>query len=139
MHRLMFLIAITAFFSLTRCVSLRAYVKPPASQPTTAKTDNRAAIVDEIKTDQEAIKSIEDEITGFDKDAADAEALAKNPPANIADADKPAYIDQKKNDEQAAQDSAKDARERLKEVQKNLDDAKTRLAALMTDEAKHVR
>ena len=101
-----------------------------AAPATTAPSDDRAAINEEIKTDQDAVKSITDEIAGDDKDAADAETAAKNPPADLADSEKAAYVDTKKNDEQTAQDSAKQARERLKEAQKSLDDAKAKLKAL---------
>jgi hypothetical protein len=101
-----------------------------AAPATTAPSDDRAAINEEIKTDQDAVKSITDEIAGDDKDAADAETASKNPPANLSDSEKAAYVDTKKNDEQTAQDSAKEARVRLKEAQKSLDDAKGKLKAL---------
>ncbi len=97
---------------------------------TTTSSDDRAAVVDEIKTDQAAIKSINDEITGDDKDAADAETRAKNPPPTIAERDKTAYIDQQKNQEQMAQDAAGEARERLKEAEKSLEDDEIRLKAM---------
>jgi hypothetical protein len=100
------------------------------SKPTPAEAYQRALVNADIKTNQDAVKSITDEIAGDDKGAADAEALAKNPPANIADADKAAYIDQRKNEEQMLQDAAADARQRLAEAQKNLDESKNRLKAL---------
>jgi hypothetical protein len=87
------------------------------------------SIADEIKIDQEAIKPIQDEIAQHEKDAAGAEALAKNPPAGISADERPAYIDQKKNDAQTEHDAARDARDRLAEVQKSLDDANARLNA----------
>jgi hypothetical protein len=101
-----------------------------SNKPTPAEAYQRALVNADIKTNQDAVKSITDEIAGDDKSAADAEALAKNPPANIADADKAAYIDQRKNEEQMLQDAAGDARQRLTEAQKNLDEAKGRLKAL---------
>jgi hypothetical protein len=102
----------------------------PATQPATAPVQDRAAIEQEIKLDTDAIKSISDELAGHEKDAADAEALAKNPPANISDADRQAYIDKQKNDAQTAQDAAADARQHLKEAQDSLEQAKVRLKAL---------
>ena len=121
------------FRSMLFCLVIPVMCLPRAAHcapATTTASDDRAAITDEIKTDQDAIKSINDEIAGHDKDAADAEALAKNPPADVADADKTAYIDQRKNEEQMAQDAAKESRERLSEAKKDLDDARARLKAL---------
>jgi hypothetical protein len=112
-------------------IALISLHRPVLSAPaTTTASDDRAVINDEIKTDQDAIKLINTEIAGDDKDAADAEAAAKNPPANLSDSEKAAFVDQKKNDEQTAQDAAKEARERLIEAQKSLDDAKAKLKAL---------
>jgi len=106
-------------------------MKAPA---TTRSSEDRKAIIEEIKTDEEAVKSITDEVAGDDKDAHDAEEAAKNPPANLSDSEKAAYVDAKKNDEQTALDAAGDARERLTEAQKSLDDAKAKLKSL--DDAK---
>jgi chromosome segregation ATPase len=91
-------------------------------------TGDRDNIAAEVKTDQDALKPINDEIAQHEKDATDAEALAKNPPADVSADDKNGYIDGKKNDAQTARDAAKESRDRLKEAQKNLDDAKARLA-----------
>jgi hypothetical protein len=75
------------------------------------------------------VKQIGDEVSGHDKDVADDEALAKNPPGDVSADDRSAYIDGKKNDAQTARDAASDARTRLKEAQKSLDDAKGALGA----------
>jgi hypothetical protein len=91
-----------------------------------ADTD-RKSIAAEFATDETAINPISDELTQHQKDVADAESLAKNPPANLNEAQKDAFIDQKKNDAQTARDAANDCRERLNEAQKNLDDARTLL------------
>jgi len=76
------------------------------------------------------VKQITDEVAGHDKDVADDEALAKNPPANLAGDDRSNYIDARKNDAQTARDAATDARSRLKDAQKSLDDAKAALATV---------
>jgi hypothetical protein len=75
------------------------------------------------------VKQITEEVAQHDKDAADDEALAKNPPGDVGADDRTAYIDGKKNDEQTAKDAAADARSRLKDGQKSLEDAKGALAA----------
>jgi hypothetical protein len=78
------------------------------------------------------IKQISDEVAAHDKDVADDEAQAKNPPANLTGDDLSNYIDGRKNDAQAARDAATDARSRLKDAQKSLDDAKAALAAVQS-------
>ena len=107
----------------------RVMTKEQRDAAIASATGDRDGIAGEVKTDQEAIKPISDEIALHQKDAADAEALAKNPPADVSADDRTGYIDGKKNDAQTAKDAAKEAGERLKEAQKNLEDAKARLAA----------
>jgi hypothetical protein len=97
-----------------------------AVQSATADRDSAGTDVKDIQTN---IKQVNDEIAGHDKDAADDEALAKNPPADVSADDKPGYIDGKKNDAQTARDAAKEGRDRLAELQKTLDEAKAKQAA----------
>jgi hypothetical protein len=104
-----------------------------ADPPTTSS--DRDSIVSEMKSDQEAIKSISAEIVQDEKDAADAEALATTPPTNVKAEDRDAYIDARKNDAQTAHDAAKDARDRLEEAKKSLADATARLKAAGGDAA----
>jgi hypothetical protein len=94
--------------------------------PTTAPSDHDNAVA-EVKTDEEAIKSIGDELKQDQKDAADAEALAANPPADVTADRKDAYIDAQKNTAQTAHDAVKDAQERLDEAKKSLEEAKANL------------
>jgi len=76
------------------------------------------------------VKQISDEVAAHDKDVADDEADAKNPPPNLADDDRSNYIDGRKNDAQAARDAATDARSRLKDAHKSLEEAKAALLAV---------
>jgi predicted nucleic acid-binding Zn-ribbon protein len=94
-----------------------------------AATTDRNTANDDVKSATEALKPINDEIAQHDKDATDAEALAKNPPADVSADDRSNYIDARKNEAQAAHDAAKDARDRLKDAQKAVDDAKARVTA----------
>jgi hypothetical protein len=93
-------------------------------------TTDRDAAADDVKTHEGEVKQIKEEIAQHDKDAADADALAKTPPADIGADDRQSYIDQKKADAQTARDASKDAGDRLKEAQKTLDDSKAKLASL---------
>ena len=95
---------------------------PPTTTP--SDKDNIAA---EVKTDEEAVKSIGDELKTHEKEAADAEALAANPPAEVTADKKDAYIDSEKNEAQTAHDAVKDASDRLDEAKKSLEEAKTHL------------
>jgi hypothetical protein len=125
-----------ATYEAAQKAGTRVQTKEQRDAAIAAATTDRDNITAEVKTDQDAIKPISDEIAQHDKDAADAEALAKSPPADVAADDKNAYIDQRKNEAQAAHDAAKDARDRLTEAQKNLDDAKARLA-IATNRVNH--
>jgi hypothetical protein len=107
----------------------RVMTKEQRDAAVASATSDRDTIASEVKTDQDALKPISDEVAQHEKDAADAEALAKNPPADVTADQKDGYIDQRKNDAQAAHDAAKDARDRLTEAHKNLDDAQARLLA----------
>ncbi len=96
-----------------------------ATQAAGGEMDSSKQTVTEAEAN---VKQIKDEVAQHDKDAADDEALAKNPPADLAGDDRTAYIDGKKNDEQTAKDAAADARTRLKEAEKSLEEAKAALA-----------
>jgi hypothetical protein len=91
-------------------------------------TSDRDSATSDVKDKQDAVKQVQDEIKQHEKEAADADALAKNPPAEVSADDRPGYVEGKKNEAQTARDAAKEAGDRLKEAQKNLDDAKTKLA-----------
>jgi hypothetical protein len=93
-------------------------------------TADRDTAAEEVKSHEGEVKQIKEEIAGHDKDAADADALAKTPPADIAADDRQTYIDQKKTDSQTARDASKEATDRLKDAQKNLDDSKAKVTAL---------
>jgi predicted nucleic acid-binding Zn-ribbon protein len=97
-----------------------------ATQPATADRDSAQS---DIKDATASLKSIHDEIAQHQQEAADADALAKNPPADISPDDRPGYIDGKKNDAQTARDAVKDSEAKLPDAQKALDDASVRLAA----------
>ena len=92
-------------------------------------TSDRDKLTAEIKTDSDAINPISQEIKKYEQIDTDAEAAAKDPPVTVAEKDRTAFIDARKNEAQAASDSAQKARDHLKEAQKILDDAKNRLAA----------
>ena len=76
-----------------------AFVSRALANPTTAPSD-RDALLAEIKTDEEAVQTITAELKQDEKDAADAEALANHPPADLTGDKKTAYIDDKKNQAQ---------------------------------------
>ena len=113
-----------------RCVG-SCLDRPPMSdiflENTTAPSDadRRAAL-----TEAEAgYKKNSDEVARHDEDAAAAEKAADSPPADLPADKRQAYVDQRKNDAQTASDAATEARERLKEAAKAVDEAKAAVAA----------
>ncbi len=89
---------------------------------------DRDSIAQEVKDRQADLKTAKDEVAQHEKEAADADALAKNPPADVSADDKPGYIDGKKGEAQTARDAAKDSGTKVTDAQKAVDDAKARLA-----------
>ena len=108
----------------------RVLTKEQRDSAIRSATNDRDAAIEEVKNHEADVKQIKDEIAQHDKDACDADALAKTPPADISADDRQSYVDQKKTDAQTARDASKDAGDRLKDAQKILDDSKARVAAL---------
>ena len=91
-------------------------------------TTDRDSIAQEVKDRQTDLKAANDEVAQHEKEAADAEALVKNPPAEVSADDRPGYIDGKKGEAQTARDASKESKNKVTDAQKAVDDAKGRLA-----------
>ena len=94
-----------------------------------AKSDREAAAANVTAAD-DAVKAIEDEAKGHDKEAADADALAKSPPADVSAEDRASYVDGKKTEAQTARDAAKESRAKLPEARRAVADARAAVAVI---------
>jgi hypothetical protein len=82
-----------------------------------AQSDQQAALADAKQHDDDA-KAAETEAKQHDADASAADDLASNPPPDVMDTDRAAYIAQKKTEAQAARDAAKDCRSQEADAEK---------------------
>jgi len=84
----------------------------------------------ELADREKELKAIHDEIAQHEKEADDADKLAKNPPADVSADDRPGYVDGKKGEAQTARDAAKDSKAKLPDAEKAVADAKAKIAAI---------
>jgi hypothetical protein len=90
----------------------------------------RSAAAAAVTAAEDAVQAIEDEAKGNDRDVVDLQAAAAGPPATMPAADRPAYVDRKKQEAETARIAGRVARDRLPDAKQALDDAKDRLATL---------
>jgi hypothetical protein len=98
--------------------------------------DEQQSALDEAKQRGDDAAAAKAESKQHDTDAKTAQDLMANPPADISSDDRPAYIDNKKSEAQAALDAAKDARTRADDAIKAQADAQIR-AAVAAQRAAH--
>ena len=87
-----------------------------------AREDEQSAL-DEAKQHADDAAAAATEVKRQTIDAATAQGLANDPPADISADDRPAYIENKKNEAQTARDAAKDASSRIDDAVKAENDA----------------
>ena len=92
-------------------------------------TDDQKAALEEAKQHADEAKQAHDDATKADNDAKAADAAAKNPPADVSADDRPGFIEQKKNDAQAARDAAREARDKEAEAKKAQAEARAKADA----------
>jgi hypothetical protein len=107
----------------------RVLTKEQRDSSVQSATSDRDSIASEVKDRENDLKAAKDEVATHEKEAKDADNLAKNPPADVSADDRQGYIDGKKGEAQTARDAAKDSQTKVAYAQKALDDAKARLAA----------
>ena len=96
----------------------RVMTKEERQATINSATDDQKAALDEAKQHADEAKQARDDATKADNDARAADAAAKNPPADVSADDRPAFIEQKKSDAQAARDAAKEGRDKEAEAKK---------------------
>jgi hypothetical protein len=106
----------------------RVLTKDQKDSAIQSATSDKDSIAQDVKDKENDLKGAKEEVAQHQKDAADADALAKNPPADVSPDDRQGYIDGKKNDAQSARDAAKESQSKVTDAQKAVDDAKARLA-----------
>lgn len=92
-----------------------------------AKSQQESAL-EEAKSHDQEIKDAEAEAKQHEMEAAEAEKLAKNPPSDVGADDRADYIKGKQEEATNAKTAAKESRDRLKEIQKQVADAKAKAA-----------
>jgi hypothetical protein len=93
-----------------------------------AKDDQQSAL-DEAKQRGDDATAAQAEAKQHEAEAKTADDLASNPPSDVSVDDRPAYIDNKKNEAQSARETAKDARSRADNAAKEQADAEARAKA----------
>jgi len=106
----------------------RILTKEERDSAVQSASGDRDSIAQEVKDRENDLKSAKEEVATHEKEAKDADDLAKNPPADVSADDRQGYIDGKKGEAQAARDAAKESRSKVADAQKALDEAKARLA-----------
>jgi len=106
----------------------RVLTKDQRDSAVQSATSDRDSIASEVKDRENDLKSAKDEVTQHEKEATDADNLAKNPPADVSADDRQGYIDGKKTEAQTARDAAKESQTKVTDAQKAVDEAKARLA-----------
>jgi hypothetical protein len=105
----------------------RVLTKEQRDSAVQSATSDRDSITQEVKDRDNDLKSAKDEVAQHQKEADDADKLAKNPPGDVSADDRQGYIDGKKGEAQQARDAAKDSQSKVTDAQKALDEAKGRL------------
>jgi hypothetical protein len=93
-----------------------------------AKSDEQSA-ADEAKQHGDDATAAHQEMTKAESDAATAENLAKNPPADVSADERAGYIDQKKSEAQSFRDAAKQAKAKEEDALKAKADSLAKAAA----------